>query len=487
MSRPPDSSSTYLLPAVLTGLFLAALALRFWRLGQFNTLVFDEVFYVRFAVDYLRQQPFFDAHPPLSKYLIALGIALVNPLTQAFGLASNTEAGIWLSPWSYRWVSALAGACLPPLVALLAYRLSVRYRLQHRLIFSGVAGGLMLLEGLTLVESRFGLINIYWLLFGLLGQVGLLRAAGQRQRWMGLLGAGIAFGCAIATKWNGAGFLLGIYLLWGMSRLPRQFFWHRGVPSAIRQLTGSELLAYGGLVPLGAYALIWLPHLRLMGVSLLEIHGQLWQAHQFIGADANAHPYCSTWYSWPLLLRPVAYFYRAVTSTSEGLPPGEYVVQGLGNPILWWLSTAAILALLGRELSRWRKAARTGWVYSLRHPSSQPPAERSLADKYPDQDLQADPIAVFLLVNYAANWLPWAFVQRCTFLYHYMGALAFSVVAIAYLLTRWLIDDRKSSRQPALLLLGLIGLAFCFWLPVYLGLRLSPEALSWRWWLESWI
>ena len=34
-------------------IFLLSLGLRFWNLGQFNTLVFDEVYYAKFANHYL--------------------------------------------------------------------------------------------------------------------------------------------------------------------------------------------------------------------------------------------------------------------------------------------------------------------------------------------------------------------------------------------------------------------------------------------------
>ncbi|NJN39333.1 MAG: phospholipid carrier-dependent glycosyltransferase, partial [Acaryochloridaceae cyanobacterium CSU_3_4] len=56
--------------------WLFALALRFWGLARFNTLVFDEVYFAKFGHHYLTHTEFFDAHPPLGKYLIALGITL---------------------------------------------------------------------------------------------------------------------------------------------------------------------------------------------------------------------------------------------------------------------------------------------------------------------------------------------------------------------------------------------------------------------------
>ena len=58
----------------MAGMFLLSLSLRFWELGRFNTLVFDDVYYAKFAKNYLIHTQFFDGHPPLSKYLIAIGM-----------------------------------------------------------------------------------------------------------------------------------------------------------------------------------------------------------------------------------------------------------------------------------------------------------------------------------------------------------------------------------------------------------------------------
>jgi dolichyl-phosphate-mannose-protein mannosyltransferase len=449
--RSPKMAYPRYLWAGLAALFLLGLGLRLWGLGRFNSLVFDEIYYVRFAVDYLTGQPFFDAHPPLGKYLIALGIAVVNPLAERFGLAGNTEAGIWLSPWSYRWMTALAGACLPPLSAALAYFLGVGLQRRQRLLFSGLAGGLMLLEGMSLVESRLGLINLFWGVLGLAGQVCVLAAGSSRRPALWYGAAGVAFGGAIAVKWNGAGFLLALYGLWGLSRLG--VFLGRPLLT-LQWLTLKRLLIYCGGVPLLIYCLLWLPHLQLTGDSLLGIHRLLWQAHQSM--EAAEHPYCSAWYTWPLLLRPVAYYYRS--TQVGGAEAVVNSVQGLGNPVLWWLSTAAVVVLVGQVFSRGRRGR-----------------------------VEADPVAVFLLVNYGANWLPWMLVQRCTFLYHYLGALVFSGVAIAYLLSGWLVHPRRDFRRLAWGLLLLMVGAFVFWLPIYLGLPLSPEGVRWRWWLRSWI
>lgn len=50
-----------------------SLGLRLWGLGRFEEFVFDEVYFAQFAWNYLHNVPFFDGHPPLGKYIIALG------------------------------------------------------------------------------------------------------------------------------------------------------------------------------------------------------------------------------------------------------------------------------------------------------------------------------------------------------------------------------------------------------------------------------
>ncbi len=62
LEKPSKWSSDWFKIGIL-GLWLISLALRFWGLGRFNTLVFDEVYYVKFAHNYLTHTQFFDGHP----------------------------------------------------------------------------------------------------------------------------------------------------------------------------------------------------------------------------------------------------------------------------------------------------------------------------------------------------------------------------------------------------------------------------------------
>ena len=103
----------------LTGVFLLSVTLRFWGISRFNTLVFDEVYYAKFANNYLTRTPFFDGHPPLSKYIIAIGMWIGSHLP--FGQdAVNSLTGSLRSTFSYRWLNALTGSFIPLVVAGIA-------------------------------------------------------------------------------------------------------------------------------------------------------------------------------------------------------------------------------------------------------------------------------------------------------------------------------------------------------------------------------
>jgi dolichyl-phosphate-mannose--protein O-mannosyl transferase len=482
----------------LIGLFLFSLGLRFWGLERFNTLVFDETYYVKFAHNYLTQTPLFDGHPPLSKYLIALSIWIGNQLPIARD-AVNTAAGAAYSTWSYRWLNALTGSFLPLVIAGIAYQLT------HRRSFSFLAGFFAALDGMFLVESRYALNNVFLVILGLLGLWFLLLGLNcQKQLWreLRLAIAGIFFGASVAIKWNGLWFLLAVYGLWIAAWLIRWVQAQRStVPelfpteikpqtrfhSPLQRLTRLQLWQVAlnlGAIPAVFYYLAWIPHLKQNpGSEFWELQQQILRYHESVGNGTNIHPYCSNWYSWMAMLRPVAYFYQVgdrnapIPTAKAVLPLTDnrviYDVHSIGNPVLWWLSTAAIVLLLGillQQIVLWLQSRENS---SLLQDSDPNPTELWLM--------------LFLAINYLANLLPWVRVTRCTFLYHYMGASVFATMAIAWLVDRWLSSSSSSLRVTGLSTVMLIVLAFVFWLPIYLGLPLSEVEFGMRMWFRSWI
>lgn len=477
-----------------------ALTLRFWGLGRFNDLVFDEIYFAKFAHHYLTQTPFFDAHPPLGKYLIAIAIWLGQYFPGIEQAPSHDLAGFTLTPISYRWLNALSGSFIPLIVAGIAYQLNAHA--PNRQLYSVVAGGLATLDGLLLVESRYALLNVYLLLFGLFSHWCMLRSltVQQSNRWLWQVATGVSLGCAIAVKWNGLGFWLGLVVLWSFAKLSH---WLRSEDSPVQRsilprlgdYSAQAVAVYWIALPIIMYSLLWIPHLQFNPRSFWLLHQEMLGYHQRVGGGSETHPYCSTWFTWPLMLRPVAYFYQSFTAGepvptwAEGLDLNSAILQSpniirtiafdvhaIGNPLLWWFSTVAMLQLvlrLGQIFGRWLMM-----MPRVNYPIG-----------FFDTDINSITTwtSGYLLVNYMANWLPWALVSRCLFLYHYMAAAIFALLAISEVITRWLLSRYQARRLAGLVLIVGVAIAFLFWLPLYLGLPLSPDALQQRWWLKSWI
>lgn len=493
----------------LIAIWIGSLFLRFWGLGRFNSLVFDEVHFAKFANSYLTQTPFLDNHPPLGKYFIAVGIWLSQWLPFGQG-ETNDLLGRSLTASSYRWMNALMGSFIPLVVAGLAYQLS------KRRTYGLIAGVFAALDGLFLVESRYALINIYLVLFGLLGLWLLLIAIEQvkKTRSFLLILAGICLGASFSVKWNGLAFLLATYLLWGVAKGIQWFKTHwlaapnpmsdsinlpiasalevSNLPTSylppaekltlldrIAQIRLEEVAFELTVVPLVTYGLIWIPHLFLnTDMNFWEWQTYLYSSQKSVGNTPDVHPYCSAWYTWIFLARPVSYYFKSVVdeTSSKALlsqAPQEvyYDVHALGNPALWWLSTAAIILLLSLMIQKLALLSYT-----------QMPAEQKIKIVASNQFL----IPLYLLVGYVANLLPWLSVTRCTFLYHYMGASIFSLLAIAWVTDRCLRDRRMLFQGIGGAIIFLVAFAFVYWLPIYWGLPLSPLDFQSRMWFHSW-
>jgi dolichyl-phosphate-mannose-protein mannosyltransferase len=492
----------------LVGIFVFSFLLRFWRVGFLNTLVFDEVYYPVFANRYLLGEPVYNAHPPLTQGILALGLWLGSHLPLGQDI-TNGLLGSIRSTFSYRWLNAFTGSFIPLVVGAIAYQLT------HRRSYSAIAALFAALDGLFLVESRLALNNIYLVIFGLLGQLFLLLAlaAPPTRRWYKLVFSGLFFGLSASIKWNGLGFLLGIYLVWFVAcvfnastqgrkkdKLPptvttdEEPYSSQNLPPLARAEEGSQnplpraggglqnltqlnlfhIIFYLGIIPVATYCLSWVPHLLVNPKpGFWEMQQRILTFHQTVGSGPKVHPYCSPWYSWLIMWRPVAYLYQTARNLQEKIPslpplPKEsvkviYDVHAMGNPFLWWLSTAAIFLVLclliqriwSKQLSR-NNFSTSSWL------------------------------AIYLIFNYGANLLPWLKVTRCTFIYHYMASSVFSSLAIAWLVDTWLRSPRYIFRQIALAIIIVIILAFFFWLPIFMGLPLSPTEYKIRMWFPKW-
>jgi len=410
-------------------LVLVAGLMRFWRIETPHEFVFDEVYFPVFAKDYLDGITFFDAHPPLGKYLIALGIRF-------FGFI----------PLGYRVMSALFGVG----VIILIYRLALQLFENRRVAL--LAGLLACTDGLLLVESRAGLINIFAIFFSLAAYHLFLKVgeeATAKPAWLYLFGAGFCIGAAVAVKWIGVasfGVVLTVYLA---ARTARQ--WPRAtrfVPTDNRTARISKIhpdlfALCCVLLPIIVYASSFTLHLRQNpDFPFFELQRQMLGYHAHL---TEGHGYASQWWSWPLLIRPVNYFYETVPGTEQ-----IRTIVNLGNPILWWL------AIPGFCFATYFAAKRRHFGTS------------------------------FALLAAAAHYLPFALISRASFLYHFMGTLPFMILLLALALDK-LSQSGRFGREMATLAIAAIVLCAVYYYPIWTALPLPTGAFYQRMWLASWI
>ncbi len=375
--------------AVLIALTAITAATRFWRLGYPDSPVFDEGNFVGQAGTYLRGEQYIDPHPPLARELMALGM-------WAFGPAHS---------WAWRFSVAAVGTSL----------VAVTYLLGRRLFASRLAAALgasfIILDGLFLVDSRTGVLEVVYLALAALSYLLLFvflqdfnHGHGRRT----LLWLGISLGLCLGAKLllPGVTFLLVMaflgYGLW--VRAPRQR----------NQLVLGASLLVGFTAALG-YIAAFMPNYLFLhwgGVQALwhYVSDVLWYEGRTFGAFDNR---ASPWWSWPLLLHPFIYW-------KDTLDSGDLSIIWFGpNPIVWWASLAAI------------------GIYAIRLIS------------------RPNMTGAFLVSGYLAYLLIEIGITRPMYIYHYMPSQYLAYVALGAILSEcW--QGRARPWEQALIVAGLL-------------------------------
>ena len=567
-------------PAVLLGV---AGVLAFVRLEEPARIIFDETYYVNDARQYLVHgvEEGFAVHPPVGKWLIAAGIEVLG----------DTPVG-WRVP------GAAAGALSVLLTYLIGLRVFGRIGPAALAGLLLATDGLFLVQARTsMLDIFLALFTVLgaWLLLVDRDRSGLgdappprvddltehadddavsaeeaadaevtdareeaapveLPRRGHPYRVL----AGVAFGLAIATKWSGLMPLAAAFLV----ALVWELAWRRRWTGRMRTGAGRAIgsLAVGlVLVPLTVYALTWVPWLvnypytheggkecetaedvlrdpcpvspvgRLAGLG--RYHEAILRFHLTLEAE---HPYRAPAYTWPIMARPVVYYYETCsedrangvyTENDDGklVPPEPCVVEqgdtaeiiAVGNPALWWGFLAAT-GLLAAGLAR---RDRRAW---------------------------------FVAAFWGMQFLPWLIVARPAFFFYMVPVVPFLALGIGYAATvldeerplvgpvtggalgaalgfaagfgfealvdaetttaRWVAlgigwflgaavgdrIDRKRTREvvprrmsrgalTGALLAVVAVVLLVYFLPVWTGLPMDADAVRQRWWFNGWI
>jgi len=293
--------------------FLAFL-MRIFNLSTPKGLVFDEIYYVDGARDYLKYgvevtkgAPEFVVHPPVGKWLIAAGIKL-------FG---NHEFG-------WRIAVAIAGTLTVFLTARVAKRIF------HENHWATLAALLMALDGLNLVMSRTALLDIFLTLFILLAVNAWLK--GEYLRFS------IYLGLAMGSKWSALYFVAVFLIL--------EFAINRNLIRAIKIGATSGIVYVATWFGWFASTLGWDRDAKSNPIfSLIYYHKEMLGFHTGL---TEKHSYQANPWSWIIMGRPTSFFYQSPSGC--GTKSCAQEVLAIGTPILWWLGAIALVFLIGVNL-----------------------------------------------------------------------------------------------------------------------------------------
>ena len=410
-------------------LAIAALALSVPRLATPSGYVFDELYYAYTASNYVaggtdayrwdeppRDHPTIEwTHPPVAKLLIAADILVFGD-----------------NPIGWRAVSVLFGAVGIVVTFLLARRLTGDQRI------AALAAGLLLLDGLYLVESRTGMSNLFLLVFANAALLAFSRVLTLPAPRIGpsLLATGALLGLAVATKWSAVALLglIGLAYSWRAVRIWRES------PQLLDSYLRWGPIAFVAL-PAGIY-LVSYGHFFLTGHDwgdFVALHRAMLAYHRDLGV---VHPYSSAWWEWPLAARPVWYY----AHRSAGI--GSFVFAN-GNPLLYWPMVVAV-----------------AWV----------------AVDWWGRRPQA---LTVLGIGFFGQWLPWAFSPRGTFIYHFLPAVPLGCVALAVVLADAWRRGGWQRRVAAVYVVGAVA-TFAFFYPLTTAMPLTPDQVALRLWFDSW-
>ncbi len=285
--------------------FIATFALaigvfaRLYRLGLPPQPAWDEIYFPVFAESYLSGTPFFDLHPPLGKFIIALGIALVGD-----------------TPIGWRSMPALFGCAMVPLAAVLGW-----YYFKER-VAALLLATFIACETMLIVYSRIGLMDgilVFFMLSTLLSAL----LVGRREQ---ILWPAVLLGLTIAVKW--AAFPLAVpvgYMLWRRGFL-KPFLMTLWVPAVVY----SSVVLVGQVAnPTGAGRFF---NDNNVFTNVVQWHRQALKNVSRAVPNDQASP----WWSWPLMTRPILLYYQEYATGKVA------TILAVGNPLVWWASTVAV-------------------------------------------------------------------------------------------------------------------------------------------------
>lgn len=460
-------------PVISLLLFLTALLVRAWGIAYPDSVVFDEVHFLRFTKAYYYGEYFFDIHPPLGKLIFwAVTVLFCGAPTLKNDINGELFGDQTYTP--LRWCSALFGAATAPIVYLISREMGLC------VLAALVPAIAYVFEHLHVVESRLVLMDPMLITLMALCLLFALRLWGARKgtprRVFYLVATALAGVAAISVKWTALATpaLVALVSLFGVP-FPRE-----------GRLKWVEMGVAGALA-IVAYVLLFGVHFWMLPKSgqgdafmrrefQMTLKGGKYYKEGYGGPGflnnffylnremyaANArikvrHHWESKWWQWIVNQRGILYFNELAEGEDSGKMRKIYLIL---NPAVSVITVASLVGFLVIALVIYIPRRRNGRL-----------GKKSRLPGFVAR-------GTFLFAGYFVNILPYLEVSRCTFLYHYLPPLFYALLSTANLID--LVPRIRTQRAVAVLIIVAIVFAYWVWKPWIYAQPLSMKQERWR-------
>ena len=415
----------------------------------YETTYFDEIYHPRTAFEFITHRyPYENTHPPLGKAIIACGMLL-------FGV----------NPFGWRFFGTLCGVLMVPLVYIMGKKMLKKTSLAFFVAF------VFSFDFMHLAQTRLATIDSYtsffvmgMYLFMFLYLEKNFYETGVKKTLLPLLASGVCFGLGAATKWQGIYAGLGLAFLFFFSLSRRYLEYRRALrqpsmpvteriiknfkPMAIKTICAG--FGFFVLIPAVIYFLAYIPAMcsETTGLSFFFTNqSSMYNYHANLEAT---HPYGSAWWQWVLDYKPL----YAYTANRDFIPEGTSMgITTFGNPAIWWLTIPVL-------------------IWSL----------KTLIGNRNKLDLGL----LTAVTGFFSLYIPWIFVTRTAFIYHFFPCVVFVVLMLGFYF------KHKQAKEKALpgwgwVYMALVFILFLLFYPVLTGMEISTDYALWLRWLPGWV
>lgn len=320
----------------------------------------------------------------------------------------------YLSPFNYRLMGNISGILMIAVMYVFAKEL---FKKRKYAIFASL---LMAFDTFHFAQTRMGTVDSHLILFILLASYFMVKYTKSNKTFCLLL-SGIFFGLSVSVKWTG---------LYGGIALAIIFFTHlvKNKKLNIKNLLKGTLFFV--VIPLFIYSSLYLifPNNKLNHTtnfeSIINQQKDMYNYHSKLNAT---HYFSSKWYTWPISYKPVWYHQEILNNDTKE------TISGLGNIVIWWMGII-------------------GFLYSL----------IKLIRKKDKQSF-------IIVVSMLSLWLPYAFIGRVMFLYHYFPVLPFMMLGIVNLFKS--IEEKYKLKYLIPLYMIFVIAFFIIYYPVISGIE----------------